>query len=84
MLNWIVWNRTVYMDKNGFGFKYSAVVDMPSNKTKQNQTPKLIDWILFNFFFVSLNAMLRGGWVFKNMFSVSTLKFFTNCKKKIK
>ena len=29
MLNWIVWNRTVYMYKNGFGIKWPAMVDMP-------------------------------------------------------
>ena len=29
MLNWIVWNRTVYFYKNGFGVKYPTRVDMP-------------------------------------------------------
>ena len=29
MLNWIVWNRTVYLYKNGFGIKLSTKVDMP-------------------------------------------------------
>ena len=33
MLNYIVWNRTVYMYKNGFGIKYRTMVDMP-NKQK--------------------------------------------------
>ena len=28
MLNWIVWNRTVYMNKNGCGIKWSTMVDM--------------------------------------------------------
>ena len=28
MLNGIVWNRTVYMYKNGFGIKKSTMVDM--------------------------------------------------------
>ena len=36
MLNWIVWNGTVYMYKNGFGIKQPTMVDMPYNKTKQN------------------------------------------------
>ena len=27
--NWIVWNRTVYMYKNGFGIKWPIVVDVP-------------------------------------------------------
>ena len=29
MLNWIVWNKTVYMYKNGFGIKEPMIVDMP-------------------------------------------------------
>ena len=29
MLNWIVWNRTDYSHKNGFGVKYPTKVDMP-------------------------------------------------------
>ena len=29
MLNWIVWNRTVSMYKNGFGIKWPIMVDMP-------------------------------------------------------
>ena len=29
MLNWIVWNRTDYLHKNGFGVKYPRRVDMP-------------------------------------------------------
>ena len=29
MLNWIVWNWNVYMYKNGFGIKYTTMVDMP-------------------------------------------------------
>ena len=29
MLNWIVWNRTVYMYKNGFGIKLPKMIDMP-------------------------------------------------------
>ena len=28
MLNWIVWNRTHYLYKNGFGIKYPTTVDM--------------------------------------------------------
>ena len=28
MLNWIVWNITVYMNENGFGIKYPTMVDM--------------------------------------------------------
>ena len=32
MLNWIVWIRTVYMNKNGFGIKYA----MKPNQTKPN------------------------------------------------
>ena len=27
VLNWIVWNRTVYMYKNGFGIKQPTMVD---------------------------------------------------------
>ena len=27
--NWIVWNRTDYLYKNGFGIKYPTKVDMP-------------------------------------------------------
>ena len=34
MLNWIVWNRTVYLYKNGFGIKYFTKVDMPENPNK--------------------------------------------------
>ena len=29
MLNWIVWNRRVYLYKNGFGIKQPTMVDMP-------------------------------------------------------
>ena len=29
MLNWIVWNSTVYLYKNGFGIKKPKKVDMP-------------------------------------------------------
>ena len=29
MLNWIVWNRTEYLHKNGFGVKEPTKVDMP-------------------------------------------------------
>ena len=28
MLNWIVWNRTVYSYKNGFDIKYPTMDDM--------------------------------------------------------
>ena len=34
MQKWIVWNRTVYMYKNGFGIKYPTMVDISSNQTK--------------------------------------------------
>ena len=29
MLNWIVWNRTVYIYKNGFVIKQPSMVGMP-------------------------------------------------------
>ena len=29
MLNWIVWNRTVHMYKNGFGIKWPTMADIP-------------------------------------------------------
>ena len=29
MINWIVWNRTVYMYKNGFGVRWPTMIDMP-------------------------------------------------------
>ena len=29
MLNWIVWKRTDYSHKNGFGVKYLTKFDMP-------------------------------------------------------
>ena len=29
MLNWILWNRTVYLYKNGFSIKQPTMVDMP-------------------------------------------------------
>ena len=29
MLNWIVLNRTDYLDKNGFGVKQPTKIDMP-------------------------------------------------------
>ena len=29
MLNWIAWNRTVYVYKKGFGIKQPTKVDMP-------------------------------------------------------
>ena len=34
MLNWLVWNRTVYMYKNGFDI--ITYNDVPSNQTKSN------------------------------------------------
>ena len=46
MLNWIVWNGTVYMYKNGFGIRYTKMVDMPKKTKKQtnkhNQTFNLV------------------------------------------
>ena len=36
MLNWIVWNRTVYLYKNGFGDDKPTKVDMPWNPNKMN------------------------------------------------
>ena len=41
MLNLIVWNRTVYMHKNGFSIKKPTIVEMPWNQTKQKQFEKL-------------------------------------------
>ena len=38
MLNWIVWNRTVYMYKNGFSVKYNGWYAIKPNQTKPNQT----------------------------------------------
>ena len=38
MFNWIGWNKTVYMYKNGFSIKLPSMVDMPYNHTKPNQT----------------------------------------------
>ena len=29
MLNWIVWNWTDYLHRDGFGVKYPTKVDMP-------------------------------------------------------
>ena len=29
MLNWIVWNRTDYLHKNGFGVGWATRFDMP-------------------------------------------------------
>ena len=44
MLNWFVWNRTVYMYKTGFGIKLPRIVDMPK-KTKTNQTTQNFELI---------------------------------------
>ena len=46
MLNWIIWNRTVYLYKNGFGIKSPTKVDMPFNK----ETKLCI--LLYVFFFL--------------------------------
>ena len=35
MLNWIVWNRTVYLYKNGFGIKSPTKVGLSQNPNKQ-------------------------------------------------
>ena len=35
MLNWIVWNRTNYLNKDGFGVNYLTKVDMLQNPTNQ-------------------------------------------------
>ena len=37
MLNWIVWNRTVYIDKNGFGI--NNLQWLMCHQTKPNQNP---------------------------------------------
>ena len=29
MINWVVWNRTVYMYNNGFGIKQPTIIDAP-------------------------------------------------------
>ena len=47
MLNWIVWNRTVYMYKNGFGNGWYAIKpnQMKLNQTKPNQMkPNQTKW----------------------------------------
>ena len=36
MLNWIVWNGTDNLYKNGFGVKWPTKVDMPWNWKKPN------------------------------------------------
>ena len=38
MLNWIVWNRTVYTYKKRFGIKSPTMIDMSWNQTKPKQT----------------------------------------------
>ena len=35
MLNWIVWNKTDYLHKNGFAVGLPTKVDMPWNPTNQ-------------------------------------------------
>ena len=36
MLNWIIWNRTDFLYKNGLGIKKTTKVDNPTNQpTKQ-------------------------------------------------
>ena len=35
MLNWIVWNKTVFLYKNGFDAKQPTNVDMSLNSNKQ-------------------------------------------------
>ena len=42
MLNWIVWNRTVYVYENGFGIKYPTKVDMSLNLNKQKNKQQIV------------------------------------------
>ena len=48
MLNGIVWNRTDYLNKNGFGIKYCTKVDMPVTPTNEptNQLKILHNWLI--------------------------------------
>ena len=49
MLNWIVWNITVYIYKNGFGIKWPTMVDMLWNPTNLYSFEQY--WFLSIFFF---------------------------------
>ena len=42
MLDWIVWNRTVYLYKNGFGIKQPTKL-IYRNPAKKNKTSKQTD-----------------------------------------
>ena len=51
LLNWIVWNRIYFMYKNGFGIRYTTVIDI--QKTKQNKKNKSNQTKRVFFFLVS-------------------------------
>ena len=46
MLNWIVWNRIVYLYKYGFDIKEPTKVDMPNKQTNFYN----LEMLLFNNF----------------------------------
>ena len=53
MLNWIVWNRTDYLHKNGFGIKYIYIyIYRCANMKKQS-----IEWMIL--FLVRLFANVK-------------------------
>ena len=74
MLNWIVWNRTDYLHKNGFGVKQPTKVDM-QKKTKKNNQP--INSIIF-FFDIELfhNIFLFMAWKKNYPNNLDTLSYF--------
>ena len=48
MLNWIVWNRTIFI-KNGFGVKLSAKVGMPWNPNNQLLYSHIINMHIYTY-----------------------------------
>ena len=48
MLNWIVLNRTDYLNKNGFGVKETTKGDMPLNPTNQPINIKVLKRTVFD------------------------------------
>ena len=49
VLNWIVWNRTVYLYKIGFGFKQQMLIlhKTKPNQTKPDQTKQKPGWVIY-------------------------------------
>ena len=77
MLNCIVWNRTVYMYKNGFGNEYLTMVDMPLN-----QTQPIISGSFKTFIYKSCLQILYTRYMYKENLVLNNLQWLIHHKTK--